>query len=268
MKIGLSEISSRRANVLRHGLVTNPPFKRRRDALKELVAVARHGWLMPRTSQTLRAHRHGEHLVMFIHGYFGTGGAFHPMAEHLVARGLVPRQAQYNYPPLGSVAEHAEELSERIQQAHPDGAVCIVAHSLGGLIARYYAQVLGGRVDALVTLGTPHHGTSAAKGWPMRLARELAPDSKLLRTLDATRAQLRHTKLTSVVALHDALVSCDSAALEDSRVVHVDGVGHHGVLFDRRTWDAVEEGITLRGTGEHAIADRGAPQGAWDRVAG
>ncbi|MEZ4749945.1 MAG: hypothetical protein R3B54_04770 [Bdellovibrionota bacterium] len=39
--------------------------------------------------------------------------------------------------------------------------VYLVGHSAGGLIARYYVQLLGGShyCDALVTLGTPHHGT-------------------------------------------------------------------------------------------------------------
>ncbi|MCB0417255.1 MAG: alpha/beta fold hydrolase, partial [Bdellovibrionales bacterium] len=39
--------------------------------------------------------------------------------------------------------------------------VYLIGHSAGGLIARYYVQLLGGShyCDALVTLGTPHHGT-------------------------------------------------------------------------------------------------------------
>ncbi len=143
------------------------------------------------------------------------------------------------------VITHAEQLAERIHQAHPDGPVCLVAHSLGGLISRYYAQVLGGRVDALVTIGTPHRGTALARGWPMRLARELSPGSQLLRTLTATRSRLDHAKLTSVIAVQDSLVPCHSAALDGSRAVYVDGVGHHGVLFHRHTWAAAENGITL-----------------------
>lgn len=226
-------------------LVTNPPFKRRRDALKELVALARHGWLMSKTDGAPKTRGQAEHLVVFIHGYFGSGGAFHPMASHLAALGLAPRQLQYNYLPAGSVAEHAEQLAERIQEANPDGPVCVVAHSLGGLISRYYAQVLGGRVDALVTIGTPHRGTSLARGWPMQLARELSPNSQLLRTLTATRGRLDDARLTSVIAVQDSLVACHSAALDGSRAVYVDGVGHHGVLFHRHPWAAVEAGITL-----------------------
>lgn len=242
---GLSEISPRPRSVLVLDPVTNPPFKRRRDALKELVALARHGWLMSKTGHSGRARGEAEHLVVFIHGYFGSGGAFHPMASHLASLGLAPRQLQYNYFPAGSVADHADRLADAIQRAHPEGPVCVVAHSLGGLIARYYAQVLGGRVDGLVTIGTPHRGTSLARGWPMQLARELSPGSQLLHTLTVTRERLKHARLTSVVAVQDSLVACHSAALDGSRAVYVDGVGHHGVLFHRHTWAVVENGITL-----------------------
>ena len=42
--------------------------------------------------------------------------------------------------------------------------IYIVAHSAGGLVARYYVQLLGGAYycDGLITLGTPHRGTWVA----------------------------------------------------------------------------------------------------------
>lgn len=42
-----------------------------------------------------------------------------------------------------------------------DAKIYLVAHSAGGLVARYYIQLLGGwhYCDGLVTLGTPHRGT-------------------------------------------------------------------------------------------------------------
>lgn len=225
--------------------MTNPPFRRRRDALKELVAVARQGWLIPRPGRSLREHGEAEHLVVFVHGYFASAGVFGPMAERIAARGAGPRQLHFTYLPTGSVAGHAERLVEHIERAHPEGPVCVVAHSLGGLISRYAAQVLGQRMDALVTLGTPHHGTDLARPWPMRLTRELSPGSRLLRTLDETRGRLEGTRLTSVVAVQDALVNHRSAVLERSRVVYIDGVGHHGMLYHPDAIEAVLEGIRL-----------------------
>ncbi len=213
--------------------------------LKELASVARQGWLIPQPGRALREHGEAEHLVVFVHGYFASAGVFKPMAEHLAREGLAPRQLHFTYLPTGSVAEHAERLARCIDEAHPEGPVCVVAHSLGGLVSRYCAQVLGQRIDALVTIGTPHRGTSLARHWPMRLTRELSPGSPLLHTLDATRHRLDSTELTSIVAVQDALVSNRSAVMERSRVVYIDGVGHHGVLYHRDALRAVADGIRL-----------------------
>jgi pimeloyl-ACP methyl ester carboxylesterase len=60
--------------------------------------------------------------------------------------------------------ENAERLKRTIASRFPDASskVDIVAHSMGGLIARIYIQTLGGRdrVKNLIMLGTPHLGSA------------------------------------------------------------------------------------------------------------
>ena len=53
---------------------------------------------------------------------------------------------------------------------------------MGGLVARYYVQRLGGdvRVHTLVTLGTPHGGTLPARLFPHPLVRQLRPGSDVV----------------------------------------------------------------------------------------
>ena len=212
--------------------------------LREVAAVARQGWLIPQVTNGLREHGASEHLVVFVHGYFASNGVFEPMARHLAVQGLAPRQLHFNYVPAGSIAGHAVRLRSAIERVYTHGPVHIIAHSLGGLIARYYAQLLGGRMDALVAIATPHQGTRRAEGWPLGLARELRPQSSTLRVLDASRGRVDGKRVTSVVASEDVLVTPHSASLEGSRVIPVDGVGHHGVLFDRRAWQVVEDLLT------------------------
>ena len=57
-------------------------------------------------------------------------------------------------------------LAERRQQ-DPGARLVLVAHSMGGLIARYYLEVLGGWRDTrmLVTFGTPFRGSLNAVGF-------------------------------------------------------------------------------------------------------
>lgn len=57
-------------------------------------------------------------------------------------------------------------LAERRQQ-DPDVRLVLIAHSMGGLIARYFLEVLGGWRDTrlLVTFGTPFRGSLNAVGF-------------------------------------------------------------------------------------------------------
>jgi pimeloyl-ACP methyl ester carboxylesterase len=56
--------------------------------------------------------------------------------------------------------ESAQWLARR-RQTHPDASLVLLAHSMGGLVARYFLEVLGGWRDtrALVTFGTPYRGS-------------------------------------------------------------------------------------------------------------
>ncbi|MFE5945322.1 esterase/lipase family protein [Streptomyces sp. NPDC056480] len=60
-----------------------------------------------------------------------------------------------------------DELSHwRQESEQPDAKAVIVAHSMGGLVARYCLEVLGvrDRVRRLITLGTPYRGSVKALG--------------------------------------------------------------------------------------------------------
>lgn len=87
-------------------------------------------------------------------------------------------------PPSGSIEERAAKLSADISaQAGPDTDVSyvnIIAHSMGGLDARYMISQLrpkGVRVASLVTVATPHRGSAFADylieegGGPIHLPR-------------------------------------------------------------------------------------------------
>jgi pimeloyl-ACP methyl ester carboxylesterase len=55
----------------------------------------------------------------------------------------------------------AEGWLARRRQTHPDAKLVLVGHSMGGLISRYYVEVLGGleHTRALITFGTPYRGS-------------------------------------------------------------------------------------------------------------
>ena len=121
------------------------------------------------------------------------------------------------------------------QQVH------VVAHSLGGLVARYYVQRLDGDewVHTLVTLGTPHGGTRLAhlvpRVVPYRLVASLRPGSPLLSELAAPAPGCR-TRFLAVGGGLDSVVRPESARLCHPDLattnVTVPGLGHHALPFN------------------------------------
>jgi len=108
--------------------------------------------------------------VVLVHGMFGfdrlgVPGAklhyFRGVARHLETLGCHAHAVRL--PAVSSVPERAQILVDKIDALAHD-RVDIIAHSLGGLDARYALSRLGlaKRVRALVTIGTPHRGTPLA----------------------------------------------------------------------------------------------------------
>ncbi|KAK9774490.1 putative GPI inositol-deacylase [Seiridium cardinale] len=85
------------------------------------------------------------------------------IAEALRANGVEVITAAV--PPSGSIEQRAEKLGEHIAQSAHGRSVNIVAHSMGGLDARYMISHLQPKnvdVRSLVTVATPHHGSAFA----------------------------------------------------------------------------------------------------------
>jgi triacylglycerol lipase len=127
---------------------------------------------------------HGPTLpVVLVHGLFGFDhigmpGAklhyFRGIASHLEALGCHAHAVRL--PGAASVPERAQILADKLA-ALPHDRVDVIAHSLGGLDARFALARLGlaSRVRALVTVGTPHRGTplaDLATDGPLVLARK------------------------------------------------------------------------------------------------
>jgi len=124
--------------------------------------------------------------VLLVHGLSSNRAIFHVLRRGLQQAGF-RRVATLNYSWLNNdVRSAARLLADEVEQACEDSGherVHVIGHSLGGVIARYYVQRMGGdaRVHTLVTLGTPHHGTLAAMvPLPHQAIRQLRPGSDVL----------------------------------------------------------------------------------------
>ena len=103
--------------------------------------------------------------ILLLHGIVDNRSIFTVLRRGLRRRGFGV-VASFNYHSLfGDMRQVAARLADVVEQLCEETGyeqIHVVGHSMGGLIARYYVQRLGGdeHVHTLVTLGTPHGGTS------------------------------------------------------------------------------------------------------------
>jgi hypothetical protein len=111
---------------------------------------------------------------------------------------------------------------------------------MGGLIARYYVQCLGGdeRVHTLVTLGSPHSGTATAYLVPHRIGRQLRPGSDVVTELAAPAPGCRTRFLAIWSDLDQMIVPKANARIDHPDLtahnMHLPGVGHMSLPIHRK----------------------------------
>lgn len=86
----------------------------------------------------------------------------------------------FHYPGDGSLTRAAHAL-RRLTRANEDtiGQADFVCHSAGGLVFRYYAEVLDGPFQQAFLVGTPHQGSNLAKLRPLLEVAQFANDLRL-----------------------------------------------------------------------------------------
>lgn len=119
----------------------------------------------------------GRNPVLLLHGFAMNRTQWVWLGRRLAETELGPVYGR-SYFSLRSIASSAVDLSRMIDEIcarENTTQVDIVAHSLGGLVARYFIERLDGakRVGRLVTIATPHRGTRLGRLGLVPVAREL-----------------------------------------------------------------------------------------------
>ncbi len=179
--------------------------------------------------------------TILLHGYSQNAGNWFWFGRLLRRAGVNSLSHLSLTPMFASIERHAERLERHVERLCAEtGAprVNIVAHSMGGLVSRWYIQVRGGgpRVALLVTFGTPHRGTIMAWAGLGASAREMRPGSPLLARLAGDLSGLADTRVLSYWSNLDQLVipSRSGALGAPGTDRFVPWFGHSAFLFSRR----------------------------------
>ncbi|HEX8786652.1 MAG TPA: alpha/beta fold hydrolase [Telluria sp.] len=188
-------------------------------------------WQIARGSAATRIYpRSAYPPVLLLHGYGCNSGYWAHLAPLLDAARI--SHATVDLEPVAASIDDYVPLVERSVQAlcAASGAqqVAIVAHSMGGLVARAWMRSHGrARVARLITLGTPHHGTALASLGLGENAAQMRRGADWLQTLAAGEDAATRALVTSIYTHHDNIVAPQtSSELPGARNIAFGGVGH------------------------------------------
>ncbi|MED5616214.1 esterase/lipase family protein [Janthinobacterium sp. P210005] len=192
--------------------------------------------------------------VLLIHGYVCNRGYWAQLSRQLARAGIA-----HDGVDLEPIGADIEEFVPQVEQAI--AALCartgsdraiIVAHSMGGLVARAWLRHYGAaRVARIITIGTPHHGTALANVAAGANARQMSrihgAPSGWLAQLAASETPETRALITSIYSHHDNIVAPQSSAhLPGARNLAFGGIGHVALASDARVLRQLLEEITIK----------------------
>jgi pimeloyl-ACP methyl ester carboxylesterase len=182
----------------------------------------------------------GDDVVVLVHGFLATAGVFRPMRKRL-RQETGAQVASFSHAPGLGVARIARQLGRLIDRIPHGTRIHLVGHSLGGLVARWYVQELGGdaRVAQTISLATPFGGARLAEHFRVFVGNDLHAASDVLARLrkGAAASTVPHT---SIAGSADRIVPTpEHARFTVGETLVLQGRGHNTLLFDREAIDAI-----------------------------
>jgi len=180
--------------------------------------------------------------VVYVPGYGAPPFHSKYFRSRLEVEGFDAYQVRLPRLQTGDMPKAAAVLAVEVQRAlerFDATKVNIVAHSLGGIISRYYLQKLDGWrfVHRTVYLGTPHKGVYLGLlGIFTKAARQILPNSSLINELNSDPSRCRNIKCLSIISNFDeVVVPKDSGILDCAYNKKVNWpFGHWGLIFSNK----------------------------------
>lgn len=249
------------ANVAEHGrgnAVLLPNSGLAKLFLKETLAfTALFAVLQPLAAiVSPRAGARGDTAIIFVHGIYCNHAVWWRLMRRLRRQGWSNLHALSFEPLCADIERYACQLGRTIDEVRAaTGAVrvILIAHSMGGLVARAYLRQAAQRapVAMVITIGSPHHGSTLAHWGIGENARQLQPGNSWLVQLEQDEAQVHRTEIptVSIFSWHDNFVAPqESAQLPGATHIALREIGHLSLLFSRRVEQAVLDRLsTLKG---------------------
>jgi len=179
-------------------------------------------------------------LVLLVHGWLATSLDLLAIRLRLTRDGFDCDAIDFSYlGVLDSISDYAGELAWKIEAEYADRRnIAVVAHSMGGLVTRYYLRNLRAtdQVKTVITVATPHHGTFGGMILPPRSTptSEMLPDSPFLEELNSVSETVPGVDFYAIWTPTDGVViPPENSIMCGARNYKVSGLGvtHLGLLM-------------------------------------
>ncbi len=177
--------------------------------------------------------------VVLLPGIFETWRFLRPLAVHIHGRGHPVHVVTALERNLMAIADAAAVVAEHLQR-HDLHEVTIVAHSKGGLVAKYLMAMpgVGDRIVRTIAVCTPFAGSTLARLVPFPSVRSLQPmNAELLRLAESREVNAR---IVAVTGWFDPHIP-NATELEGARNIRLKAGGHFRILASRELLDLVDE---------------------------
>jgi triacylglycerol lipase len=185
--------------------------------------------LIDRTNPTsyIRTDKNAKQIIL-IPGIYERWQFMKPVIDLLHAQGYSVHVVES----LGMNAGTVESMADLVTlyaRSQNLSSCSIVAHSKGGLIAKYLLGKGDIAIEKVVTINTPFGGSRYAKWFPLKALRTFMPDSRLLKLLSLD--SISNNKITSIYGIFDPHIPGGSY-LEGASNVKLNVRGHFRILND------------------------------------
>jgi triacylglycerol lipase len=187
----------------------------------------------------VRTRVQGETPIILVHGYAGNAANFLTLQWRLKQRGWANVYAVSYTPPTIDACKLSQQVVdhvERILAATGAQKAHLICHSMGGPLTRYALHHLGlaGKLDRVITLGSPHAGSRIAALFPaLGAAFQMRYQSDFLNELNGLDPTPGGARFYSIYSNFDNFVVPSSSPIlgGNARNIHVPYLGHCALLY-------------------------------------